>query len=289
MKNFKAKFMGFVKNIYNGLVFGYFLSLLFLEIWSVFDFLDSGDHALLDFFFVINLIIIFCTIIINIIKFRGQSIHRIDSELIGNNFIGFSKKSRLFRENVEYFFYKNYPRALEGFRSIDENYKLSVSEKAILYYYIARCYDLMGYYTNAYRYYDMSSKNGFNDDSITLLKARCLGYMGDIEQALEIYSGINQETNRYYIFVRTDIADMYLHNRQPEQALKWYLEAVEHRENYAAALGGCSLAYLMLGNQEESEKYYKYAIMQNINDMEGFKAFYKEVKQAAIKGSDSVV
>ena len=81
---------------------------------------------------------------------------------------------------------------------------------------------------------------------------------------------------------------MYLENRQPEKALKWYLEAVEKRENYAMALGGCSLAYLMLGNKEESQKYYQYAIINNMSDLEGFKAYYKEISES-LKGSDSVV
>ena len=75
------------------------------------------------------------------------------------------------------------------------------------------------------------------------------------------------------------IGKMYLENRQPEKALKWYLEAVEEKLNYATALGGCSLAYLMLGDNENSKKYYQYAIINNIEDLDGFKDYYKEISE----------
>jgi len=289
MKNFKAKFMGFIKNISEAVIFGSFVStLMFIALGLILAFME--DIMFLDvimFYLVTDLFVIFSILLLKANRYPA-GIHRIDTDLIGNNFTGFGKKSRDFRNAVEDFFYNRYPNSLNKFLHIEENYNLSNSEKGLLYYYIARCYDVMNYNPNALNYYEKAQKSGFNDDSLIIFKSRCLGNSGDMEQALSMYRDILNSKNKYYFCVRTDIGRMYLDNRQPQQALKWYLEAVEKHENYEIALAGCSLAYLMLKNYEKSRDYYKYAILENIDDLEGFKAYYKEVSEA-VKGSDSVV
>jgi len=289
MKNFKAKFMGFIKNISEAVIFGSFIStLIFIALVLVLALVE--DTAFLDvilFYLIIDLFVIFSVVLLKTNRYPS-GIHRIDSDLIGNNFTGFDKKSRGFRKAIEDFFYERYPKALHDFQSIGENYSLSDSERSLLYYYIARCYDIMNYNLNALNYYEKAQEAGFSDDVLTFFKSRCLGNSGDTEQALLMYKDILNSKNKYYLYVRTDIGRMYLDNRQPEEALKWYLEAVEKRENYAMALEGCAVAYLMLEDYEKSRDYYKYAILENPSDLEGFKAYYKEIRKA-VKGSDSVV
>lgn len=290
MKNFKAKFMGFIKNISEGVIYGNFVATVIFQIFCVFLAL-TGEPDFLNitrFYIVLDIFVIFSAILVRL-KNVG-SIHKIDADVIGNNFIGFSKKSRSFRKTVEYLKDYNFPKAVNEFKNIEENYNnnLSDSEKAVLYFYIADCYRIMHYYPNALKYYEMSKNMGFSNDVLILSTARCLGRSGDTEQALLLYNDILNSDNIYSIYVRTYIGKMYLENRQPEKALKWYLEAVEKHENYAMALGGCSIAYLMLGNKEESRKYYQYAVINNMSDLKGFKAYYKEISES-LKGSDSVV
>lgn len=287
MKNFKAKFMGFIKNISEGVVYGNFVATVIFQIFCVFLALigEPDFFNITAFYLVLDAFVIISTVFV---LYKSGSIHRIDADIIGNNFIGFGKKSRNFRKAVEDFCNDDFPKAINELKDIEEKYNLSDSENGVLCFYMARCYDIMSYYPNALNYYEKAEKSGFSDESIILFKANCIGASGDTEQALSIYNDILNSDNRYSIYVRTYIGRMYLENRQPEKALKWYLEAVEKRENYAMALGGCSLAYLMLGNNEESRKYYQYAIINNMSDLEGFKAYYKEISES-LKGSDSVV
>lgn len=287
MKNFKAKFMGFIKNISEGVVYGNFMATVIFQIFCVFLALigEPDFFNITAFYLVLDAFVIISTVFV---LYKSGSIHKIDADIIGNNFIGFGKKSRNFRKAVEDFCNDDFPKAVDELKDIEEKYNLSDSENGVLCFYMARCYDIMSYYPNALNYYEKAEKSGFSDESIILFKANCIGASGDTEQALSIYKDILNSDNRYSIYVRTYIGKMYLENRQPEKALKWYLEAVEKRENYAMALGGCSLAYLMLGNNEESRKYYQYAIINNMSDLEGFKAYYKEISES-LKGSDSVV
>lgn len=287
MKNFKAKFMGFIKNISEGVVYGNFVATVIFQIFCVFLALigEPDFFNITAFYLVLDAFVIISTVFV---LYKSGSIHKIDADIIGNNFIGFGKKSRNFRKAVEDFCNDDFPKAINELKDIEEKYNLSDSENGVLCFYMARCYDIMSYYPNALNYYEKAEKSGFSDESIILFKANCIGASGDTEQALSIYNDILNSDNRYSIYVRTYIGRMYLENRQPEKALKWYLEAVEKRENYAMALGGCSLAYLMLGNNEESRKYYQYAIINNMSDLEGFKAYYKEISES-LKGSDSVV
>lgn len=287
MKNFKAKFMGFIKNISEGVVYGNFVATVIFQIFCVFLALigEPDFFNITAFYLVLDAFVIISTVFV---LYKSGSIHKIDADIIGNNFIGFGKKSRNFRKAVEDFCNDDFPKAINELKDIEEKYNLSDSENGVLCFYMARCYDIMSYYPNALNYYEKAEKSGFSDESIILFKANCIGASGDTEQALSIYNDILNSDNRYSIYVRTYIGKMYLENRQPEKALKWYLEAVEKRENYAMALGGCSLAYLMLGNNEESRKYYQYAIINNMSDLEGFKAYYKEISES-LKGSDSVV
>lgn len=287
MKNFKAKFMGFIKNISEGVVYGNFVATVIFQIFCVFLALigEPDFFNITAFYLVLDAFVIISTVFV---LYKSGSIHKIDADIIGNNFIGFGKKSRNFRKAVEDFCNDDFPKAINELKDIEEKYNLSDSENGVLCFYMARCYDIMSYYPNALNYYEKAEKSGFSDESIILFKANCIGASGDTEQALSIYNDILNSDNRYSIYVRTYIGKMYLENRQPEKALKWYLEAVEKHENYAMALGGCSLAYLMLGNNEESRKYYQYAIINNMSDLEGFKAYYKEISES-LKGSDSVV
>lgn len=287
MKNFKAKFMGFIKNISEGVIYGNFVATVIFQIFCVFLALigEPDFFNITAFYLVLDAFVIISTVFV---LYKSGSIHKIDADIIGNNFIGFGKKSRNFRKAVEDFCNDDFPKAINELKDIEEKYNLSDSENGVLCFYMARCYDIMSYYPNALNYYEKAEKSGFSDESIILFKANCIGASGDTEQALSIYNDILNSDNRYSIYVRTYIGKMYLENRQPEKALKWYLEAVEKRENYAMALGGCSLAYLMLGNNEESRKYYQYAIINNMSDLEGFKAYYKEISES-LKGSDSVV
>lgn len=291
MKNFKARFMELIRSISGDIVFGSFIATVIFQIFCVFLFLigQKDFFNITVFYLVFDVVVIISVIFLKAVK-NPESIYKLDIDITGNNFAGFSKKDRSFRKAFEVFVSRYYGNAVNMFKDIDEKYNLSDSEKGVLYFYIARCYHIMEYYTNAMNYYEKAEKAGFTHHSLMLFEAGCNGNMGDTETALKMYQKYLNPDDEYFIYIKTHIGKMYLDNRNPEEALKWFLESVEERKNYAVALGGCSLAYLMLGDNEKSKKYYQYAIINHMDDIEGFKAYYREISEGiSLKGSDSVV
>ena len=154
MKNFKAKFMGFIKNISEGVIFGNFVATVIFQIFCVFLALigEPDFFNITAFYLALDVVVIISAIFVHLQK--SGSIHKIDADIIGNNFIGFGKKSRNFRKAVEDFFNENFPKAVDELKDIEEKYNLSDSENGVLCFYIARCYHIMRYYTHAMTYYE---------------------------------------------------------------------------------------------------------------------------------------
>ena len=65
-----------------------------------------------------------------------------------------------------------------------------------------------------------------------------------------------------------------------DEAQMWFEKSVNEGRNYAFALGGCSLIALVRKNIEESKKLFSKALINNIDDVKGFKQYYCEVAEA---------
>lgn len=211
-----------------------------------------------------------------------------DSDIIGNNFTGFSKKSRLFKKSLDNFFHGAPNYSLSGLNRLEEEFggSLTDSEKAIVHFYTARCYDVMDYYPNAMKYYDIAEKDGFDNPILRFFKARCVCSMGDTDEAVELYMKIlSDENDIFRQYVRTDIGRMYLNANDAESALKWYSEAIDRHENYADALGGAAIAHTMLHNFKEGENLYRAALLNRIHDPDGYSDYYKRIQAAALTES----
>lgn len=231
-------------------------------------------------FFLLVVILIFTFDVI----FMLLPAHRYDSDIIGRNFTGASRKARLFRSSVESIFAHKVNYALNGFMELDEKYADSMNdgEKALTAFYTGRCYDLMRYYPNASRYYDKASSLGMKTDVLTMLTARCKGEMGDMKEAKAIYDTIDKKCP-LSMFVRTDIGRLYLRRNDAENALKWYQESIDNHENYAEALGGAAIANVMLHNFDKAAELYKAALLNHIPDPKSYAAYYKLTLEAAEK------
>ena len=286
------KLKKFTNDFFDAVIIGTFIAVIIFYAILLLAVLDSPDKLILALTGILLFINVVCILVCAVAK-TFQKPHKYDSELIGYNFVGISKKSRIFRQSVENLFSQSLNQALGGFKEIEEKYadKLAESEKAVLYFYIARCYDIMQYYPNANSYYIMSGKNRADSvalkNILSLLHARCLGAMGDAEDAAEKCAAVlADENNLYRCYVRTDMGRMYLMLDNAEEALKWYGEAIENKENTADAYGGMAVAYAMLSNAEKSENFYKLALINNIDDKEGFKELYNEIRNMPKSKSD---
>lgn len=208
--------------------------------------------------------------------------HRYDDDIIGEAFADFSKKSAVFEEGLAAFHKGDIRRALAVFTELDSDaVGKTTAETGILALYRGRCYHMMGLYPNAVLSYEKAEKNGVNLPFLPIYRAACCGRNGNIKGALEIYTQILGSDSEYASVVRTETGHMYLHSGDAENAEKWFREAVERHENYAEALGGLALVYVMLGKFTESEKYCREAVLNHINNADDFVSHYKELRIAA--------
>lgn len=281
-KRFQRFFGRLLKNYLDSVIYGsfcavilYFLCTLVFAMMGYKDYLSGAA-----------LMLLFCTIGIFAAAFTHHrtAFHKYDPELIGDCFVGYNKKCRLFSEALSDLFNKRVNFALNGFKTLESDYadKTDDREKGVLAFYIGRCYELMRYFPNAARYYRSAEGYGFSDSILPLLKARCAAAMGDTEDALRIYTAILEEPeNRFRHVVRTDIGKMYLHKDDGVNALKWFSEAIDLRENYAEAMGGAAIALTLQHRYTEAEERYRSALLNNISDPVGYTSYYKSVLEAA--------
>ena len=214
------------------------------------------------------------------VVFKNKFTHTHDREILEDNFTDSSKKSVLFQEAHQNFLSGQINKAFAILRNIEINYaqNTTLSEKAVLYFYIARCYDMMNYYPNADKYYTKAEENGFKNDILSLLKARICGNMGDTQEALEKYEKIYADVNNpVRVFVNVDLGRMFLKSDDSETALKYFNKAISNRECYADALAGASIANLFLGNMTEAYRLRKLAIANNLKDSVNFLHYFDSV------------
>ena len=280
MKKFRSIIGKCINNFTGAFVFGTSVSVVvFYVFYLILILFGNGEKDLTPVIAMLTVHIITVTFVF-LFKIN-ENFHKYDPELIGDNFIGFNRKCRMFKKNIELLFSHRVNYALNGFKNMEEEFEenMDTGEKSVLNFYIARCYDLMGFYPNAAKYYESSKNFGFRNKVIDFLSARCAGSMGDIENALSLYNDVMYDSSTpVYQYVRTDIGKMYIKQDDAENALKWYQEAMDRHENYADAVAGAAIANLMLHNFDEAEKLYRKALLNRINI--GFIQYYKEIKNA---------
>ena len=218
-----------------------------------------------------------------------ENFHKYDQDIIGRNFVGVSKKCRLFSHSLDLLFSHRANAALEELKMLESDYtdRLTDSEKAVVSFYTARCYDLMTYYPNALIYYERAREQGFHDKVLPFLNARCTGSNGDTDEAVKLYTEVlGDENSPFRMYVLTDVGRMYLKLNQPAKAMEWFSEAIEKHYNYAEALGGAAIAQTMMKNLNEGQRLYREALINHIKDPEGFASYFKEVLDSVMLEKD---
>ena len=286
MKKLKAILSKLIRDFSNAVIHGTVLSVILYYFIAGVIILTGGSEvtAAVSALLMLNIISIIAVSLLYI----SRKPHKYDSELVGTNFTGLAKRNRIFEKSLEALLNNKPNYGLAGFKKIEQEHfdRLNDSEKALLFFYIARCYEEMIFFPNAIRYYEKAKDAGFSHEIVNLMYARCLGSNGDIRYAVMEYEKIlNTADSMYAPYVRTDIGRMYLKQNDAEAALKWYNEAIERHENYAVALGEAAIAHTMLHHFEKGEELYRAALLNNIHDAKGYTAYYKKIQAAALSES----
>ena len=216
--------------------------------------------------------------------------HKYDQDIVGRNFVGVSKKCRLFSHALELHFNRRVNASLDEFKLLGSEYEstLTEGEKALVSFYTGRCYDQLRYYPNALSCYERAAEQGFDNSILPFLRARCTGANGDTDEAIGLYNEIlGDEKSPFRNLVYNDIGRMFLDRNQPAEALDWYSKAIENRHSLPEAYGGAAIAQLMLGDLDESDRLYRAALVSHIKDPNGFTEYYKRILGSVMLKKDA--
>lgn len=211
--------------------------------------------------------------------------HRYDMDIVGRNFIGVSKKCRIFSHALELHFNRRINASLDEFRLLGSEYesRLTDSEKALVSFYTGRCYDQLRYYPNALMCYERAAEQGFDNSILPFLRARCTGANGDTEEAIGLYNKVlADEKSPFRNLVYNDIGRMFLDRNEPSEALGWYSKAIANRHSVAEAYGGAAIAQVMLGDITEGERLFREALLNHIKDPKGFTDYYRRILDSVV-------
>ncbi|MGN1304413.1 MAG: tetratricopeptide repeat protein [Oscillospiraceae bacterium] len=206
-----------------------------------------------------------------------------DQTLTKGVFKGFSKKARLFSDGMDAVNNNELVDGIDLFKEAME-YDCTDREKAVASFYIGNSYRLMGYHTNAAKYFRDSIDLGLDDERqmVYFLLARCYVENGAYQKALDIYDSLAEKgiEEGLFQYLYTDYGMCFLAKGDYEKAYEHFSISINRECNYVFALGGCSLAQLGMKNIELSRDFYAKALAANMTDVVGFKQYYCKIAES---------
>ncbi|MCL2054375.1 MAG: tetratricopeptide repeat protein [Oscillospiraceae bacterium] len=236
-----------------------------------------------EFSLVLIIVIVLLPLVTNLIlaciDASVSNFYPFDTLIIGNTFNSFSRTSWMFRKGVHALHLCDYNKALDFFNEL-ENHNMADSWRAVLSYFHARCYQIMGYPTNAAKYFEKAIELNINCDDIYIMAGRCYTNTGCFHEAMEVYNSLLKR-NTDIDYILTDMGLTCLKSGDAEKALEYFEKSIESGKNYAFALGGCSLVHLQRKNLDLSMEYFSRALTNNMDDIDGFKSYYCKIAEGA--------
>jgi tetratricopeptide (TPR) repeat protein len=200
-----------------------------------------------------------------------------DRRIIKDSFQSGGKRCRLFHKAYRCYQESDFNEALNIFNEI-KDYNLREREGAVLSFYIGRCYQFMGYSTNASMHFRDSIDKGIEVDEVYTLCGREMVSCGNFSAAEEVYNELLKKgSDSDYIY--TDMGMLYIKANEPEKALEAFSTSIKKHYNYAFAMGGCALAYLLKKDAANAKFFFGQAVLNNIDDVEGFTEYYVSVAE----------
>lgn len=195
--------------------------------------------------------------------------------LNNGQFSGFKPASRYFHKGLAAMEDHDLGMAISYFKQSEEN-PMTDDEHAVLSNILGVCYKVSGYPTNAALYFSKAIDLGLDTAEIYLDAARCYTAAGSYDEALECYDHLSS-LEPVPECVYNDIGMLWLKRGDGEKSLEYFTLSAEKHMNYSFALGGCSLACLLMKDFEKSRNYYSLAVLSGVPDISGFKEYYAEI------------
>lgn len=213
--------------------------------------------------------------LINLFAHENAGVDLADGILQKGQFSGFKPASRYFHKGLAAMENHDLGMAISYFKQSEEN-PMTDDEHAVLSNILGVCYKVSGYPTNAALYFSKAIDLGLDTAEIYLDAARCYTAAGSYDEALECYDHLSS-LEPVPECVYNDIGMLWLKRGDGEKSLEYFTLSAEKHMNYSFALGGCSLACLLMKDFEKSRNYYSLAVLSGVPDISGFKEYYAEI------------
>lgn len=198
-----------------------------------------------------------------------------DGILKKGQFSGLKPASVFFHRGLQAMEDRELAVAINYFKMSEEN-PMTDDEHAVLSNILGICYKLSGYPTNAALYFKKAIDLGLDTAEVYLDAARCFTAAGSFDEALSCYEHLSS-LDPVPECVYNDIGMLWLKKGDGRRSLEYFSLSAEKHMNYSFALGGCSLAYLLMKDFEKSQSYYSLAVLNGVPDICGFKEYYAEI------------
>lgn len=206
-----------------------------------------------------------------------------DAHLIGKAFGGFRKQDKLFCDAMDLYAKDRIREALELYLQV-QDYPLSDAETGVLSFYIGRCYQLLSCPSNAIPFYEKALNNGFSEPFAQLFKARSYADGGNFDESYRLFCDIlEHDPPKEFYFLYTDIGFLYIRQKQPEQAEKWFQKSIAEMKNYAFALSGMAIASLQKGDFKAAQDFHYKALVNRLDNPSQFRRYYEDTKRLMLE------
>ena len=161
---------------------------------------------------------------------------------------------------------------------------MTEEEQAVLSFYIGRCYQLLGCPSNAVPFYEKACRGGFPQEYAKLFQARSYADGGDYDRSYEVFCDLLEHNPpKDFYFLYTDIGFLFIRQRKPDEAIKWFTEAMDRHQNYAFALSGMAIASLQKGDFTAARDYRYKALINQLKDPSAFRSYFDETKSLMLE------
>ena len=208
---------------------------------------------------------------------------RPDHALIGDAFGGLRRQDKLFSDGLDAYTKERARTALEYFLAV-RDFELSDRELGVLSFYIGRCYQMLHCPSNAIGYFETAREKGFSEHYAKLFEARSFADGGDYTRSFELFSELldNDPPDDFY-FLYTDIGFLFIRQKQPDAAVKWFEKSIEKKQNYAFALSGMAIASLQKGDFPAAQDYHYKALVNHLDEPAAFRKYYEETRRLMLE------
>ncbi len=209
-----------------------------------------------------------------------RAFSRLDAELIGKAFGGFSRRDRLFSRAIGCCAANDWQTALDILLQVAD-FEMTREETGVCAFYTGRCYQLLNEPQTAAYHFQRARENGFSTAHALLFEARSCEKAGNFDRAFTLFIQLLElPAPESFDFLYTDIGFVFIRQNDPRQAAEWFRKSIEKGQCFAYALSGMAMAALLSGHYRRAMQFRTQALLNQVDNPEQFQVMFDTTRDA---------